>query len=462
MNANAASTQEAAVAHGVSGARAWYALLVLGVVTLFALVDRQILVLLSEPIRKQLNLSDLQLGLLQGTAVTLFAALAAYPLSWLADRVDRRWVMAGCVLAWSLACAACGLAQDYTQLVLASAFVGAAEAGLVPITYALIPSLFGPARRQLANSSFTVATGVGGGATIALCGLLVTEIELLRPWLPQALQGLEGWRLSFLVAALPGPVMALLVLSITRVNAVPRTEALASSPGLVQVVAAQLLPYLREHRNTFSHFCSGVGLSFFGFGAVSGWMANMLIRQFAQTPQQVGNGMGLAGTTGLVLGFLISSFGLRRLAAQLGDRLPLRSLWVATLCTALLNFALMVAPSATAVYALYGLMIMCLTLAGMLYITALQGLAPGTLRARVVSVQTIINSLAGAAAVPLVGFLSDQLKDKPNGLMMAATAVATPALLLSAWLVYRGEAPYVKTAQASARADAALAAGAPG
>ncbi len=454
MAALTAPTEPAAPGQGIGSARAWYALLVLGGVTLFALVDRQILVLLSEPIRKQLGLSDLQLGLLQGTAVTLFAALAAYPLSWLADRIDRRRVMAGCVLAWSLACAACGLAQDYPQLLLASALVGAAEAGLVPITYALIPLLFAPARRQLANSSFTMATGIGGGATIALCGLLVTQVESLRPWLPPALQALEGWRLSFLVAALPGPLMALLVLSIARTGGGPR---------LVPAVAtvAPLLPYLRAHRSTFATFCSGVGLSFFGFGAVSGWMANMLMRQFAQTPQQVGNGMGLAGTTGLVAGFLITAFGLRRLSARLGDRLPLRSLWIATLCTALLNFALMVAPSAIVVYALYGVMIMGLTLAGMLYITALQGLAPDTLRARVVSIQTIVNSLAGAAAVPLVGLLSDQMKDRPNGLMIAATAIATPALLLSAWLLHRGETPYARTAEDNARADAAVAAHAP-
>jgi hypothetical protein len=79
----------------------------------------------------------------------------------------------------------------------------------------------------------------------------------------------------------------------------------------------------------------------------------------------------------------------------------------------------------------------------------------------VVSIQTIVNSLAGAAAVPLVGLLSDQMKDRPNGLMIAATAIATPALLLSAWLLHRGETPYARTAEANARADAAVAARAP-
>jgi hypothetical protein len=139
-------------------------------------------------------------------------------------------------------------------------------------------------------------------------------------------------------------------------------------------------------------------------------------------------------------------------------RLQLRSLWVATLCTAAINGALILTTSALQVYVLFGVMIMCLALAGMLYVTALQSLATGGLRARVVAVQTVINSVAGALAVPLVGLLSDQLHHLHNGLMVAATALATPALLASAWLLARGERPYAETAAANARVDAAAAA----
>jgi MFS family permease len=80
---------------------------------MFALVDRQILVLLAEPIRKHLALSDLQRGLLQGAGIAIFAALATYPLGWLADRFDTRLVLKGCIAAWSTAVAACGLAQTF-------------------------------------------------------------------------------------------------------------------------------------------------------------------------------------------------------------------------------------------------------------------------------------------------------------------------------------------------------------
>lgn len=459
-----AAANDGAQASGVAPAVAVYALLVLTLVTLFALVDRQILILVSETIRKQLRLSDLQLGLLTGTAVTLFAALAAYPLGWLGDRYDRRWVLAGCIVTWSLACAACGLAQTYPQLLVASALVGAAEAGLVPITYAMIPSLFRPQRLQIANSTFAMATGIGGSATIALCGALTGGVELARAHLPAALQALEGWRLSFFAAALPAPLMVALLLSLPG-----RRPVRPVRPGLHDQVASQvasqvaqsvrsgvalLQPHLRAHRRTFIHFFGGVGLSFVGFHAVGGWIANLLIRQFGQTPEQVGSGMGAAGVAGLLVGFAVSAFGVRGYAARLGPRLPLRVLWLAALASVCVNVALMLATSAMQVYVIFGVQIGCVTLGGMLYVTALQGLAPAPLRARVVALQTIINSLAGAVAVPLVGLVSDQLKHLPNGLMVAATAVATPVLLVSAWLLWRGEQPYEQTAQANARLDA--------
>ena len=71
-------------------AGAWYALGVLTVVLLFATVDRAVLILLAQPVKESLGLSDLQLGLVQGTGIAVFAALATFPLGWLADKIGRR------------------------------------------------------------------------------------------------------------------------------------------------------------------------------------------------------------------------------------------------------------------------------------------------------------------------------------------------------------------------------------
>ena len=89
-----------------AGALAWFGLAVLVIVAFFANIDRQILVLLTEPIRQDFGLSDLQIGLLQGAGIALFAGAAALPIGWVADRVDRRLVLAVCILVWSAATAA--------------------------------------------------------------------------------------------------------------------------------------------------------------------------------------------------------------------------------------------------------------------------------------------------------------------------------------------------------------------
>jgi MFS family permease len=433
-------------------AAAWYALAVLTLVTMFALVDRQILVLLAEPIRKHLALSDLQLGLLQGTGIAIFAALATYPLGWLADRFDPRLVLMGCVAVWSTAVVACGLAQTFEQLLLASAVVGAGEAGMVPLVFSLIPNLFDERRRQVANSFYVVAGMTGGAIGLAICGQIIGAAEVLRPDLPAALSGLEGWRLSFFMAALPAPLMMLLLASI-RVNrklgATGRSAA--STPA-----APPLLPHLRRYPQTFASFYAGTTLSLFGYGAVGGWVVIILTREYGQTPQQVGSIMGTVGLVATLLGFFVSTIGLRRFASNSGLGFPLKTMWTANLGVFCTYVALAFSSSALHIYVLQGVSTFLLILANMMYPSALQGLAPSPMRARAVAVQFVLSAVAGAAAAPLVGLLSDQLKGVPNGTMLAAVGVGGPCLLAGALLLrWCQRNHYERTAKDSFASDAA-------
>src|SRR5215469_4717927 len=96
--------------------RAWYVLAVLAVATLCAVVDRQILLLVVDPLKHDLGLKDLQIGEILGLGPALFAGLAGMPLAWLADRYDRRAVLVACILLWSALTAACGLTNTFIQL----------------------------------------------------------------------------------------------------------------------------------------------------------------------------------------------------------------------------------------------------------------------------------------------------------------------------------------------------------
>jgi MFS family permease len=199
---------------------AWYALAILAIVTFFALLDRQILLLLAEPIRIDLKLSDLQLGLIQGFGVALFAALAGFPLGWATDRFDRRAVLSLCIGGWSLAVVGCAFSETFLQLLISSAMVGAGEAGLAPVLYALIPLFFFGRQRQIANSIATMASVGGGALAFTVAGQIVLASAGAGGTLPAPFAGLEDWRISLIAAAALAPVMILLVFTIR----VPQTR----------------------------------------------------------------------------------------------------------------------------------------------------------------------------------------------------------------------------------------------
>lgn len=457
-----------------STAAAWYALGVLTLVTLLAFVDRGVLVLQAEVIRKAFALSDLQLGFLQGTGVAIFAALASYPLGWLADRFDRRMVLAGSVLFWSAAVVASGLAQNYGQLLLASALVGAGEAGLVPIVYALIPDLFPREKRQAANSIYALASTATGGLAMVLTGQVVGSVELFRHYLPGALQALDGWRLAMFAAAAPAPLMVMFIATIVirhreraaAATIAPVPAAGSEAPMVADVAAAAVpaarlaqpfLPYAGQHWQTFGCFFGGMALTVFGMQAVGGWLAVIYLRVFGQTPQQVGAALGVIGVGATALGFALSLWVVRRFGPTMGPSLNMRVVSLSALVLAASFGAMVFATSATQMYAIQGFYITLITTATMLAPTIVQGIAPRHLRARSTSIMTVITTSSAAAAPPVTGLVSDQFKHLHNGLMVAAALVAVPALLLAALLFFRGERVYEATAQTARRIDEAAA-----
>jgi MFS family permease len=429
---------------------AWYALAVLGCTTFFAMLDRQIMLLLAEPIRIDLQLSDFQLGLLQGAGVALFAAIASFPLGWLADRYDRRVVLAGCVAFWSAAVVACGLAPTFPVLLASGAMVGAGESGLAPVMYAIIPLLFFGRQRQLANSLAALATVGGGALAFLVAGELILLVDELRPRLPAALAALPAWRLAFFAAALPAPLMILLILSIR----LPATrQAVAAEQAGPAEAGAGLVPartYFRRHAGTYARFYTGSAAGGFAFAALSVWVAVIAARLFGQSPARIGAALGLAQVTSMGLGFAISVLAAQRWQASVGGRLPVRLMWIGSLLAAVTCLSLLWVKGPTQLFVSYGLIGVSLTLAAMVFPTALQSISPQHLRGRATSLQFIVSLSFGAAAPPLVGLVSDGLAPMANAPLVAVVLVATPALVLGALLLWWCE----RSGLAAAIADA--------
>lgn len=178
------------------GARDRWFLLLLGAIYMFNFIDRTIIAVVGEAIRHDLQLSDLQLGMLGGLAFSLFYAALGIPLARLAERYSRVRIIAAVTVLWSFMTALSGAAGSYLQLLLCRMGVGVGEAGFTPALVSMISDRFDPARRAVVFS--LIALGVPlGGAIAAIGGGAIAQHF--------------GWRLALLAVGAPGLLLALLL-----------------------------------------------------------------------------------------------------------------------------------------------------------------------------------------------------------------------------------------------------------
>ena len=175
---------------------AYYALGILTIVYSINFIDRQLLSILQEAIKADLMLSDAQLGLLTGFAFALFYTFAGLPIASLADRGNRRNIVAISLTIWSGMTAISGLAQNYWQLLLARVGVGIGEAGGSPPSHSMISDIFPPEKRASAIGFYSTGISIG-----ILFGFL------FGGWLNEFF----GWRVAFFVVGVPGVILALIL-----------------------------------------------------------------------------------------------------------------------------------------------------------------------------------------------------------------------------------------------------------
>lgn len=191
---------------------AWYALGVMTLVYLLSFIDRQILSILAEQIRIDLDLDDAQLGFLYGTAFAIFYALFGIPLGRLADTWRRGRLMAIGLALWSAMTVASGFASSFAQLAIARVGVGVGEASASPAAFSMLGDLFTKQRRALANSIYSSGLFIGMGLSLPLGGAI--SMAWNRAWPEAPPLGLAGWQVAFIAVGLPGLLVAAWVWSL--------------------------------------------------------------------------------------------------------------------------------------------------------------------------------------------------------------------------------------------------------
>lgn len=187
----------------------WYVLGILVLVYILNFVDRQILSILANDIKRDLDLTDADLGFLYGTAFAVFYALFGIPLGRLADSWRRVQLMSIGLGLWSLMTAFSGLARSGTTLTVARIGVGVGEATASPAAYSLISDLFPQRMRGTALAIYSSGLYLGGGLSLLIGGLIVERWNAAYP--AGGPLGLVGWQAAFMAVGLPGLLLALWV-----------------------------------------------------------------------------------------------------------------------------------------------------------------------------------------------------------------------------------------------------------
>ncbi len=200
----------------VIGARPWLMLAALTFVYVLNFLDRQLIGILAKPIQDALQVSDGQLGLIGGLYFAMFYCFIAIPVGWLADRTNRVNVLSLACAIWSGATIACGMAGNYTQLVVARMVVGFGEAGGVPPSYAIITDTYPPARRAGAPGISNLGPGTGAATGVAFGAAIAERF---------------GWRMPFIIIGVVGVVTALLVRLFLREPERGATDQVRTSAG---------------------------------------------------------------------------------------------------------------------------------------------------------------------------------------------------------------------------------------
>ncbi len=370
----------------------WYVLGLLTLTSLFSVADRLVFSILTQDIKGEFNLSDLELGLLGGVAFSVIYVIAGFPAARLADRSVRKNIVAAAISFWSVMTAMCGLATGFWTLFLARVGVGVGEGSSGPASQSLIADFFKPSELARAMGILTIGATMGTAFGLMAGGLLAEAF---------------GWRMAFVLMGLPGVAIgALLYFTVrepkrgryapkgSRVEQLPLKETLAS------LLANKV--YLGFAAGFAVQIMIGYGMAF--------WVAPAAIRQYGVSTGDVAVYLGLAYIVGGLPGPVIGGFMTERMTGWnerwrawlpgLFSLLSIGPLWIAFQMGEFLPFLILFALG-------YG----CFVASQAGILSGIQNAVEPSQRGFAVAFALFFNNLLGqAVGLGLIGWISDTLQ----------------------------------------------------
>ncbi len=436
---------------------AWYVVVVLMFTYAVAFIDRQILSLLVQPIRRDLGLSDTQISLLAGFAFAVFYSVLGVPIARLADRVNRRYLIAVGVALWSVMTAACGLSKTYWQLFAMRVGVGVGEATLSPAAYSMIADYFPPHKLARAISVYTMGLYGGAGLALLVGSAVVALVSDAGPVTLPVIGTVHAWQMTFFVVALPGLLVLALLATVREPVRREITGAAATASGPQgRDAVREMMQFFRGHRRIMLAHFGGFLVLGTVITAYLVWVPEFLRRTHGFDIAEAGLIYGLAllllGTSGPYVGGWLAE----KLALAGRRDAELRAAMIAGAGMIPLSVITPLVGDPLLAVILLALATFVLAMPQGLAPTIIQLIAPNRIRAQVTAIFMLIAVLGGYTGGPSsVALLNDYVFHDDNALNYSLAIVSGVLTPVGVLMLFWGLKPYRQLRAAAMRGDGA-------
>jgi MFS family permease len=393
----------------------WRMVGALTAIAMLALLDKNVLSLLVEPLKISLHLTDAKVGLAVGAAFAVAHIAIGIPAGWMADRFDRRRIIFGGVILWSAMAALCGLATNFWQFFIARAGVGLGEGLIPPASYALIRDGVEPRRQGRAFSVFAMSNTLGPGTAMLLGGALIALIAAFS-WNMLPLVGpVEPWQLTLIILGVGGFPLAFLAFAFPD----PQRRSQRNEPSSFR----DALAIMRARRAIFVPLTIFSCASAMVANTLGIWFAAFVGRTFGLPPSTIGATIGLLLVVAGPLGLLCVGSAIDFLAARNKPGVGRVTLVFAILLF-LFSTSMPLSTSLPMLWTLEAGVLLSSTAYLAIVSTTVSATTPGNMVGKVMAIMLVLQGLFGSGLSPvLTGLVADHIFTGPRALGNALSLV---------------------------------------
>lgn len=417
---------------------------------IFSFIDRQVIALLVEPIRADLNISDTQFSLLHGLAFAIFYAIMGIPIARLSDTKSRPLIIAVGIFVWSIATAICGMTKTFWQLFIARMGVGVGEAALSPAAYSIISDSFPKSKLGRALSVYSIGSFIGAGLAYLIGGNVIDWVSGFGEVSFPLLGVVKPWQITFFLVGLPGVFIAALFFLTVRD---PERKGVSTNTADGFSIK-DVLKYILTHKQTYIAHYLGFGFLALSLYAFLSWAPAFLIRNYGLSAKEVGVYLGCMVLISNTAGVLCSGWLTDILTRKGYDDAAMRAGMIGGFGLVIPGMLFSSMNGLNITLLVYGVAMFFASFPMATSAASLQLMAPNQMRAQVTALFFLFMNLLGiTGGATLVALCTDYLFQADNAVGYSMSIIGSVSGLIGGVLLTWGLKHYAKTVRESSVTD---------